>query len=99
MEADKTNDSTTGETEKGDLTVIAIPAEQAPAVLEFMAKLQKDETSEVSGHMLSRGITGGFGGTLMAKAQDTSTWCNTFLTGRTQSTDYHCGDVDKIETT
>jgi hypothetical protein len=72
------------------LTVVAVPDEQAQAVIEFVASLDSDD-ADVSGHMLSRGTIGGTGGPLAAKGRSlTACW----QTGTTDYPDWSCSDTD-----
>jgi len=92
MAQDETRTRTSGTNAgKGDLTVIAIPTENAQAVIDFVAGLEGDE-ADVSGHMLSRGPIGGIGGPLAAKGRTLS---GCWQTGGTfDGTDWSCSDTD-----
>jgi hypothetical protein len=79
------------ETTEGRQTVIAIPTENAQAVLDFVASLESDE-ADVSGHMLSRGGIGGIGGPLAAVGRSL-TYC--WKTGDTNYPDWSCSDTDR----
>lgn len=93
MAEDETNQSSgTGESGTDGMILVTIPEEQAAAVLEFVASLRRDESSEVSGHMISRGISGGIGGSL-AYQTPTYTKCVD-----TKNRDMRYGDTDSHET-
>lgn len=90
MASDQTNDTGTSEPENGGSTIVAIPEDQAEAVLEFVEKLKQGD--EVSGHMISSTTLGGFGGgPLMARG----TLSNCQVTGSKQMPDKSCYDTDK----
>ena len=78
--------------EDGGLTVVAVPAEHAQAVIDFVAGLETEAT-DVTGHMLSRGTIGGISsGTLAAKGRTLS---GCWQTGGTfDGTDWSCSDTD-----
>jgi hypothetical protein len=84
--------SETGSQEQGGVTLVPVPQAQAEAVMEFVAGLQS-RASDVSGHMISGGLTGGLGGGLAAKG-DTSTGCTSYSSGKNY--DLTCDDTDKI---
>jgi hypothetical protein len=52
---------TTDDTNETGLTLVAIPADKIQAVIDFLASLTTEETEEtdVTAHMLSRGMIGG----------------------------------------
>jgi len=82
--------------ETGGLTVIAIPANQTQAVIDFVATLETTET-DVTGHMLSRGMIGGIGGGALGAKMSTSTGCQSSVTGKLGN-DLTCYDTDTITT-
>ncbi len=92
--SEKTADVGEVEEESG-LTVVTVPAEHAQAVIDFVAGLENEET-DVSGHMISGGMAGGFGGALSAK-MTTSTGCSQSVTGKL-GYDMTCYDTDTIVT-
>ena len=83
-----------GTDEDGNLTVIAIPADRAQQVIDFVASLESDE-AEVSGHMISGGGIGSFG-SLSAKTtwQRTDTACHQYAS-KFGAVDFDCTDSDK----
>jgi hypothetical protein len=84
---------TNDETKAGDLTVVAIPADKAQAVIDFVESLTTEET-DVTGHMLSTGAVGGISGSaLSAKKGRTLSGC--WQTGSPAfGTDWSCSDTD-----
>ena len=46
--------------EDDTFSVVVVPANQAEAVFDFVAKLEAEE-ADVTGHMLTRGLSGGSG--------------------------------------
>lgn len=87
----RTGQSDSGEPTAGDMTVMTVPESRVQEVLDFVAGLNKEET-DVSGHMISRGLAG-IGGGLAAKGGRSLTGCNT--TGGTEFPDWQCSDLDR----
>ncbi|MGA7672934.1 MAG: hypothetical protein WBW04_21130 [Nitrolancea sp.] len=88
----RTGQSDSGEPTAGDMTVVTVPANNVQEVLDFVAGLEKEE-ADVSGHMISGGALGSFGGGLAAKGGRSLTGCNT--TGGTEFPDWQCSDLDR----
>ncbi|HVB64766.1 MAG TPA: hypothetical protein VNE17_08540 [Nitrolancea sp.] len=85
---------TTNETNETGLTVVAIPTDKAQAVIDFVGTLETEET-DVTGHMLSRGMIGGIsGGAFSAKKTRTDTGCVQTTTG--VGVDFTCSDSDTL---
>jgi len=85
-----TDDTTTEET----LTIVAVPATHAQAVVDFVTGLRTEE-ADVSGHMLSRGLVSGMSrGPLSVKSTRTDTGCERTTTG--EETDFACTDADTV---
>jgi hypothetical protein len=82
---------TTDETNETGLTVVAVPDDQAQAVIDFVRTLEAEET-DVTGHMIPGG--GGFGGGLAFK-HSTDTGCAQTTTG-SAGVDFRCSDTDTI---
>jgi hypothetical protein len=80
------------DTTQTGFTVVAVPADIAPAVIDFVANLEENE-ADVSGHMLSRPIGGIGGGALAAKGRTLS---GCWQTGGTEiGLDWNCSDTDQ----
>ncbi len=76
------------------ITVVTVPAEQAQAVLDFVAGLESKD-ADVSGHMLSSGALSRMGGGLAAKDGRTLSGC-TMTTGDAEfGRDWQCSDTDR----
>jgi len=82
--------------ETGGLTVIAIPADKAREVIDFVGTLDTEEP-DVTGHMLSRGTFGGVGVGALGAKMSTSTGCQSSVTGKL-GMDLTCYDTDTITT-
>ena len=76
-------------------SIIAIPADKAEAVLEFLVSLRQDD-ADVSGYMLSRGLYGGISVGRLAATQETETQC--VQTKVVNETDFRCIDTDTLTT-
>ncbi len=92
---EKTSNETSERSTEGGLTIVTVPADKAQAVIDFVASLESEDT-DVSGHMISAGAIGGFGGALSAR-MTTSTGCLQTVTGKL-GYDMQCADTDKIVT-
>jgi len=92
MSEDSTSEQ--GSSAPGNLTVIRIPDDMVDAVVGFINELDSDET-EVSGHMISGGALGVYGGGLMAHTKTrTDTGCVQTKTG--VGVDFDCSDSDTV---
>ncbi len=80
-----------GDSNEG-MTVVTVPTEQAQAVMDFVAGLERDE-AEVSGHMISGGALSGFGG-LAAKGGRTLSNCSQTTGDKIFGRDWQCNDTD-----
>ena len=79
-------------TEDG-VTVVTVAEEQAQAVIDFVASLEREE-AEVSGHMISGGAMSSVGAGLSVKGGRSLSGC--WQTGGTGfGTDWNCSDTDK----
>lgn len=87
---------TTEETNETGVTVVAVPSDQAQAVIDFVRTLETEET-DVTGHMIPRGggIGGGSFGGLSVK-HSTDTGCVQTTTG-SAGIDFKCSDGDTID--
>ncbi|HEX3721443.1 MAG TPA: hypothetical protein VHV31_01550 [Nitrolancea sp.] len=85
---------TTDETNETGVTVVAVPADQAQAVIDFVRTLETEET-DVTGHMIPRGGFGGssFGG--LSVKHSTDTGCVQTTTG-SAGVDFKCSDTDTL---
>lgn len=84
---------TSEETNETGITVVAVPTDQAQAVIDFVRTLETEET-DVTGHMISRGgIANPFGG--LAWKHSTDTGCVQTTTG-SAGIDFKCSDTDTI---
>jgi hypothetical protein len=88
--------SGTGTPGEATFTIVPVPEDQVEEVMEFVAGLKNKDT-DVSGHMISGGILGGFGGGLSAKQSTQSNCVQTFTKGTT-GYDWSCTDTDTINT-
>lgn len=84
---------TNEETNETGLTVVAVPADKAQAVIDFVRTLEAEET-DVTGHMLSRGMIGGIGAGTLAMKRRTDTGCVQTTTGA--GVDFTCSDTDTL---
>jgi len=82
--AEQTNDAANQDI---SITVVSIPEQHTAKVLEFVEKLeQEDAGTDVTGHMLSRGV--------MADKGISGTGCK--VSGGTfNPNDFHCSDSDE----
>ncbi|MGA7672935.1 MAG: hypothetical protein WBW04_21135 [Nitrolancea sp.] len=75
------------------ITVVTVPEEQAQAVRDFIASLDRDD-AEVSGHMLSGGALSTLGGGLAAKGGRTLSNCSQTTGDKIFGRDWQCADTD-----
>ncbi len=79
----------------GALITLTVPEDKVQVVLDFVEGLQREQ-DDVSGYMLSRGMTGGFAAPLSYTATS-HTGITTFQTGA-DGTDLKWSDTDTITT-
>jgi hypothetical protein len=85
------------ETESSNTTtVVAIPQAHTQAVLDFLAGLEQDG-EDVSGHMINRGMVGGFGQLSAVAKEPTHTGCERY--DSKVGYDFDCSDTDTQTTT
>jgi hypothetical protein len=88
MERKKEDRMAEDETTESRFAVVAVPSDQAQAVIDFLDTLESD-TADVSGHMISSAV---MGGALGAKGR-TLTYCGVTGGGITDQ-DWNCSDTD-----
>ncbi len=82
-DTEQANDATS---QDSSISVVSIPEQHVAQVLDFVDKLEQEEDGpDVTGHMLSRGVT-------MAAKGVSGTGCK--LSG-VPTSDFHCPDTDE----
>lgn len=76
--------------EQSGQSVIAVPANLAQAVLDFIASLESEEEGEVSGYLINTGLVTDIGGALSAKKRTTGSGC----VWDPLQKKFVCGDLD-----
>jgi hypothetical protein len=84
---------TSGTPEGEPFTILTIPEGQAPAVLEFIANMKRED-ADVGGHMMAGGMFGGISYASRASTEKTDTGCTKTITGKFW--DMTCSDTDTI---
>jgi hypothetical protein len=79
---------------EGAMTILAVPSEIVQQVIDFVESLEQDD-DDVSGYMLSRGLTGNISGAMSVTQNQTHTGITTFQTGA-EGTDLKWSDTDTV---